>query len=439
MESHVIPRQMTIPNSALDYTGSSRMQTLKAYPRRMMSTIRQVCRRLKSARSQGDHCGAVVETPIEKFLMGGEGGISASRWARMTTDPMRPSTRVTEGPHSLFLAQYKTVGRAILHPEVLRATPYYCNALNSIEFLGRYFEATSESQITSVAERYLDLFDGREVGKGVYRTEIGKPVLARKIAHSTCVEVIDGHHRVSMAAQKGASSIDAIVINDPVLTPIQSMLLDVLWENGRKELYQPVDVPEVHDSWTLVRSCRDRFKLMIDYLTSRNRCKSGLTYLDVASNYGWFVSQFRNFGFNSYGVERDPISIEIGEALYKNPRGVVIRSDAARFLERTEDRFDVVSCLSLLHHAILGRLSVTADDFLKLISSRTKSVMFIDMGEEHEEWFRTSLQGWNRTSIQKWIQDTTGFHVVALGTDNDSVGKFASNYGRTLFACERIS
>jgi hypothetical protein len=160
--------------------------------------------------------------------------------------------------------------------------------------------------------------------------------------------------------------------------------------------------------------------------------------LDVAANYGWFIRQFTDMGFEAHGVERDPTSIRIGQFVYSNPIGAVTRADAVAYLRDSQILFDVVSCFSLVHHFVLGRGSVSADVFLQLLARRTGKVLFFDMGQSHEEWFKDSLRGWDASFIARWLAEQTGFRITPLGTDEDAVGPFSRNYGRTLFACERV-
>jgi hypothetical protein len=65
-------------------------------------------------------------------------------------------------------------------------------------------------------------------------------------------------------------------------------------------------------------------------------------------------------------------------------------------------------------------------------------VLFIDTGQENEEWFRTSLAGWNPEKIAEFLRENTTFdEIVDLGPDDDAHPPYADNYGRHLFACLR--
>src|SRR5205823_11297953 len=85
-----------------------------------------------------------------------------------------------------------------------------------------------------------------------------KPIDVRPIALSDCYQIMDGHHRAAISWHRGLRTIPAIVRGEPVLTPLQALLLDGAWLEGRCELYQPIDAPELRKNWVLVRKCTDR-------------------------------------------------------------------------------------------------------------------------------------------------------------------------------------
>jgi hypothetical protein len=91
-----------------------------------------------------------------------------------------------------------------------------------------------------------------------------------------------------------------------------------------------------------------------------------------------------------------------------------------------------------LHHFVLGRGSVGHEELLRLLDRVTGRVLFLDTGQEHEEWFRESLAGWDADSIRRTLLENTSFdEVVDLGPDLDAVPPHERNYGRRLFACVR--
>ena len=69
------------------------------------------------------------------------------------------------------------------------------------------------------------------------------------------------------------------------------------WIGGTRELYQPLDYPELEQSWVTVRKCTDRLDKMVGFLDGLDSLPRPPSYLDVASCYSWFVSADVAAGF----------------------------------------------------------------------------------------------------------------------------------------------
>lgn len=80
-------------------------------------------------------------------------------------------------------------------------------------------------------------------------------------------------------------------------------------------------------------------------------------------------------------------------------------------------------------------------DLLALASALDRStgqILFFEMGDDGEAWFKSRLAGWNPSTIKAWLEANTTFReIIELGTDQDRVAPFQDNYHRTLFACVR--
>jgi hypothetical protein len=400
--------------------------------------MRRVRNRL--ARRQRQVRMGVVQ--IDRLLMGQENGIPAERWARIVGNLLRPSTLLSKSCHVKLLEEYLREGDTVFEPEHISQTAYYRNALESIDIVGRYFGAKSEDQIVQVARRFVDTFRGIDqtgCSRQYGQSSPDDPIRVRPIAHSDHYQIIDGHHRLAIAYVRGEQKALVQLEGEPVLTPLQSLLLDVLWLNGRRELYQPVDAPELRASWVLVRKCSDRLTKMSDFLKDQGLVSgTPATYLDIASSYGWFVSEMGKLGYDAYGVERDPIAASIGTVAYDLPLGRIFRSDCVRFLRQHQGKFDVISCFSLLHHFVMGNGSVPPEEFIRLVDQVTGKVLFLDTGQKHEKWYENSLPEWDANFIDDWLRKHTSFRRIhRLGIDEDAVPPFQENYARMLFACTR--
>jgi hypothetical protein len=382
--------------------------------------------------------------PLDRVLCGGEYGLSPAQYSRHTGNFLRPSTAFARSAHVQFLEQYQQIGDEIFHPDVFRRTAYFANAVECINVIGRYFDCTSEDLVEQIARRFVAHFrNGSPVQiSGPRAPDVSPPgsmVRVQPVMFSDCYAVIDGNHRLAIAYVRGERSHLVNVEPPAILTPLQELLLDYAWCEGRRELYQPVASPELGESWVLVRRCTDRFEKMKRFLEEHGLMPSrGKSYLDIGCSYGWFVRELDRLGFEAHGVEIDWAAVEIGRRVYGLNPCQVTRSEVVRFLKGHSRSYDIVSCFSLVHHFVMGRGSISAEEMLKLIERATKTVLFFETGESHEAWFRDSLSDWNADHVERWLTDNSGFtKIYRLGTDCDNVLPFADNYGRTLFACMR--
>ena len=376
--------------------------------------------------------------PIDKLLMGGDSGQSARRFARLTGDLLRPSTQMCDSPHVKLLQEWNCKGDDVFQKENFEKTAYYNNAMTNIDLFGTYFDARTEDDVVHGAKRFVDCYQGVQSNNIHQQGQSASddPIRVRPVQYSDCLHVVDGHHRVAIACARGESTVRALPVGPEVLTPLQEMLLEVMWLKGRKELYQPVDFPELRKEWVLVRRCEDRLRKMTAFL-EQQRIDNG-SYLDVGSSYGWFVAKMNSLGYDAHGVERDPIANLIGHTVYNLDNSRLTRSECSRFLANNPSQYDIVSSFSVLHHFVLGNGRVNAQEFARLLDNCTRRVLFFETGQETEKWYRQRLSGWSPAFIEEWLKASTSFtKIVSLGIDEDDKPPFEGNFGRTLFACLR--
>jgi hypothetical protein len=333
-------------------------------------------------------------------------------------------------------------GDAILEPGEFEKTDYYRNAAQCIAHTGNYFACRRPSQVIQVARSFAAQFRGEplpRVEESEKYSRANSLITVRPIALSDCHEIYDGNHRLAIEMSRGKTEVKVRFVYPETMTPLQQMLMDQTWVQGRKELYQPIDSPELEKKWKLVRRCSDRLDFTTRFLKEMNLlppvCSS---YLDVGANYGWFVWQLGKLGFDACGVEIDLAACDIGRLVYGLKPRQAICSEVVAFLETEQKAYDVVTCFSLLHHFVRGLGAVSGEELLGLIDRLTKRVFIFDMGQGHEEWFKDQLAQFNPRFIRDWVLKNTSFNrIQALGVDRDSVPPFERNYGRTTFACWR--
>lgn len=384
------------------------------------------------------------EVPLDRILLGGQNGMTAQQFATVSGDPLWPSRRIADGPHVDLLER---AAAASLTDEEILGSPYGRMAMACIRHTGRYFAAADHDGILTQARQFID--HAARAARGAHGAEgpaitgdhhsaPGMPVLTVPVADSDCHQLLDGHHRVAQLVRSGAATVRVRVRRGEVSTPLQDLLQRMSWLDGGRELYQPVASPELETRWPTVRQCTDRLEAMTTFLADRGIDVPGTSYLDVASCYGWFVDQMQGRGFVAEGLERDPLGAELGRIIYGVEPSRIRIGDAEEILAATSRRWDVVSCFSLLHHFVLGRGGCSEVELVRRLDASTRRVLFLDTGQEHERWFRSSLRGWDADHVATFLREHTSFdEVIDLGPDRDAVPPYEDNYGRHLFACVR--
>lgn len=368
---------------------------------------------------------------VAKLLMGGELGFSGIYWAKYTKDGIRTSNSFRHFPHFQFLTDYKHFGEIIFHDKEFLSHPYVANAIQVLRS-GYYYHGTRNiMDLRNFAKRFVDDAFNERIR--------AKSVVVRKLSNSSFYQIVDGHHRVAAAAFLGIKKIDCRVqIFKDEKSYVQELVNHVLWNRHEKVLYQPVPVPECSEL-PLVRNCADRYNMMSNYLKGIDFAPLQRKYfLDLGSYMGYFPFQFKEAGWQVLSVDRDPFAVEIQKIVYHLADAEVNNSDIVTFLQSNQSSFDVTSCLSIIHHYIIGGNLVEAESIMRKISQITNRILFFEMGTEQEKWFRESLKGWNDDSIIPWVfKNTTFDSVQILGKDSDGRGKYSGQFNRTIFAFYR--
>jgi hypothetical protein len=387
----------------------------------------------------------VRDVPFEKLMLGDEASIEANRFAHMSGELGRPSISMTKSPHVKLLKKFDDLGEVVFEPENFQSTAYYSNAVKVLDLVGNYFDCTSNAEIVEQAKRFIKMYQTfdesaeNQHGKpDLAHTPRGWPIVVRRIADSDgAVQIVDGHHRAAIMYCKGNSTCPVYALRTPPRhTPMQKLVLDGVWTEGEKVLYQPIQTADFGQVWKRPRKCVDRLQMMEHWLAKNGIQSDGSRYIDLGSNYGWFVSQMASAGFDAHGAERDVFGINTGAIAYDLDPARIHKLELTRFLKSCEEKYDVVSCFSVLHHFALGKSRTTAEELISLISSVTGKVLFFDTGQAHENWFKHSLADWTDEYIPNWIVENSSFtKVEMIGRDEDRVTPYEDNYGRALFAC----
>lgn len=364
--------------------------------------------------------------PIENLLVGGVERKSAATHARLLDSPTLPSTRIADSAYTQLLTDYGERGDAILLPQFFTSTTYWKHALECIRHYGQYCSHTDLGGVTAKARRFIEMFNGIQVSSdNLHESRAGSLAEVRRIAHSRCYEIVDGHHRLAIAWKKGQTFCRCAVLpTEPSLTPLQMMVMDSLWMFGKRRLLQPLPFPELRD-WPVIRRCDDRMRMMDAWFT-RHGVGAG-TFLDVGCGYGWFLAEMCKRAYQVTGIERDAAVASIGAVAYGLKHQIKI-GDAATILGDLDERYDAVCCLGVLDEPNWNTNGVPPVTMLRDLDRMTKHVLFLDTGP---------CEGWRNppphlAATEAWLRENTSFmHIDVLGADCDQ------GHYRQLFACYR--
>lgn len=377
-----------------------------------------------------------MKVKLDKILWGGEQGIPASVYSLKTRNYLRSSTLLKDSPHVQLLLTYQKIGDELFENERYKETAYYRNIVECIQQCGNYFNIEDLQDAHQQIKRFIDHFNGKALPK-IHHQSDGKAPLVAPNAFSDHYEVVDGIHRLAIDFVKGVKEVECRISSQQTVTFLQELVIGNKWTPGQQLLYQPLDAPEFNE-FTLVRKCSDRLNMMETFLADRSIELEGKNYIDLGCSYGYFMSKMAEKGMTSYGIDTCPNSIMLGQICYQLPKERLLCLSVENFFELNEEKYEVVSLLSVLHHFLLNKGTITAEELIKGVDQLTGRVLFLDSGQNHEEWFKETLPDWNEQTMVQWLKDKTSFdEVVVLGKDEDNVGVYTPNYQRSFIACIR--
>jgi len=374
------------------------------------------------------------------LIMGCQCGLDSIAVAERSNSLRMGSTLLTHSPHVEILEYASQLSRELSDDEITTSS-YWGFANCMVELSGDYFGARTDEELLVAIRNYVDWALGKApratMAWGSYP---GHEVLVAPIVGTSYFQVVDGHHRVAVAILRGETDLRVRRTWFSVETPLQVHLEEMSWLSYQgRLLYQPLSAPELTSGWEVVRNCKDRLTKMVSYLDENSeRLGKPVTYLDVASCYGWFLGEMKQLGYQVCGIERDFRAKELGVSFYGLSSDEVIIGDAIEAAYELAEGFDVVSCFSLVHHLVMAEGMAGAQRLIKALDGVTNKVLFLDSGEDTEAWFKGRIINWSSTTIPQFVLDNSSFsEVVDLGIDRDGIGRYKDNYGRHLFCFTR--
>ncbi len=375
---------------------------------------------------------------MDKILIGSQAGYPLETWVEMSKEFSRLSTPISQSPYVQFLQEVSQNEDILNNDEKIATSSYYKMGMSCIQTAGTYMGATNSSELItwmkSYYQSYKSFINHTEQEPFPFKQgHSGKNdlICVAKIKNTDFYEVLDGHHRIAFHYITASKEIEALVAYTKY-SGLQHFLLKINQIHD-VELYQPINKIEVLN-WPVVRKCTDRFDKMLSIL-KQEHIDSG-SMIDLACSYGFFPKSFKKNGFTVKGLDRDPDAIVVAKEITGLEADEVICERIEDYFKKTNDKFDVVLFLSILHHYAIGKEPGNVIAMLQQLDKITNKVLFLDTGQGHEAWFKKSLKDWDEKYIEDLILKNTSFKkVVNLGTDNDNVGKYVDNYKRALFAC----
>lgn len=131
------------------------------------------------------------------------------------------------------------------------------------------------------------------------------------------------------------------------------------WQRTRKRTYQSLEeilsLPAPEPMWfDYAMTTNQRAQHFSDYLKSYNQGGTG-RYLDVGCGFGGYPCAFAKAGMESYGIEIDPVRIELSKANLKDhglPDRIFDLSILDDGLPERLGRFDLITCMDVIEHVL---------------------------------------------------------------------------------------
>lgn len=178
------------------------------------------------------------------------------------------------------------------------------------------------------------------------------------------------------------------------------------------------------------RPCEDRWAMIKHHIPAGSK-----TVLDIGSNSGYYLFQFSDLGYLCHGIESDPDLV-----YFTSLQNYLLDAKGAScecgkfdlpFVQRMPC-YDVVLCLSIMHHIIMAEGIDAAEAVLMGLVQKTNHVVFFEMGQSNEtkaDWSHRlpQMEPDPETWISQWLK-TCGFKKV------ETIGTSQTTAPRYLFA-----
>lgn len=386
---------------------SSEEELLKAQSKEVLRSIRGIWQSYRT-----------TSLSIEKILRGGELGFSSEAISIHYNDLLWGSKLAVPSPHSLLLQEYQKEGDRLFEEDHFKKTEYYQYGVNCIDHFYNFFEAYQKDAIIKIAKHFVNRVfhpDQNNTTKSHFTCYSNKhsPVLVSPIEGSSYFQLEDGYHRLAESYVAGNKEISAHIKNKTVLTPLQKFLLKDSRAYREKVLHQPLNAPEVAESWPVRMPMNLIFCEIKKLLETKFASQpwSELSCLDVGARYGWLVEKLLKTGVNAIGIENDFVCLKISKLIYKlNESNMISGSFEENMLKI--GMFDIVTCLDEMPRCFLNASSQRPDDFLRSLTNVTNNILVISMGKIYRGVPHPKLSEWTPVKIKNWLASSNYFEKI---------------------------
>ena len=175
------------------------------------------------------------------------------------------------------------------------------------------------------------------------------------------------------------------------------------------------------------RECEDRLAIIRNHLPASSR-----NVIDLGSNAGYYLFRLAELGYLCHGLEPDPDLVHFTSLAMYLSNSKRVSCECGKLTSsyvQGMPYYDVVLCLSVMHHIILADGVDFAEEIIKSLALKTNHVMLFEMGQSNEigaDWsdnlpkMEPNPQIW----ISEWLAKC-GFRCVeTLGTSNTTAPRF---------------
>jgi hypothetical protein len=175
------------------------------------------------------------------------------------------------------------------------------------------------------------------------------------------------------------------------------------------------------------RGCEDRLSIIKGHLPEQSR-----NVLDIGSNAGYYLFELAKLGYICHGLESDPDLVHYTALASYLQKAKGVSCEWGRLdLSYAEHMpcYDVILCLSVMHHIILAEGMNLAEGIGKVLARKTKYVMFYEMGQSNEieaDWSARlpRMEPDPETWIAQWLKQCGFRRVETIGTSSTTVPRF---------------